>query len=191
MARRLFSSVGLVLIVVLIIFGWNTLFTVGEWEQAIVIQLGEFKRAIQKPGLNWKYPFVQKVITLEQRILASDAQPAEYLTRDKKRVVVDHVTRWKIKDPFLFYKTVRAEAGARARLDEIVFRIKDHIRSWGIAGSGMYWKPTIVLHVAPDGRLRADDLKMLFQDSGLDLKEYQSKAARLPTTRPNSWGGQR
>ena len=41
MAGRLFSSVGLVLIVVLIIFGWNTLFTVGEWEQAIVIQLGE------------------------------------------------------------------------------------------------------------------------------------------------------
>ena len=64
MATRLFSGVGLVLIVVLIIFGWNTLFTVGEWEQAIVIQLGEFKRTIQKPGLNWKYPFVQQVITL-------------------------------------------------------------------------------------------------------------------------------
>ncbi len=121
MARRLFSSVGLVLLLVLIIVGWNTVFTISEWEQAIVIQLGEFKRSIQKPGLNWKYPFIQQVVKLERRILASDAQPAEYLTKDKKRVVVDHVTRWKIQDPLQFYKTVRAEAAARARLDEIVF----------------------------------------------------------------------
>lgn len=119
--KKLFSGIGLVLVVVLLIVGAQTVFIVGEWEQAIIIQLGKFKRAIQEPGLNWKIPFVQTAITLERRILASDAEPAEYLTMDKKRVVVDHVTRWKIQDPLLFYKTVRNEAGARARLDEIVF----------------------------------------------------------------------
>jgi len=119
--RKLFSGIGLVLVVVLLIVGGQTVFIVGEWEQAIVIQLGKFKRAIQEPGLNWKIPFIQQAITLERRILASDAEPAEYLTKDKKRVVVDHVTRWKIAEPLLFYKTVRDEAGARARLDEIVF----------------------------------------------------------------------
>ena len=119
--KKLFSGLGLVLVVVLLIVGGQTVFIVGEWEQAIIIQLGKFKRAIQEPGLNWKIPFIQQAITLERRILASDAEPAEYLTMDKKRVVVDHVTRWKIKDPLLFYKSVRNEAGARARLDEIVF----------------------------------------------------------------------
>ncbi len=119
--KKLFSGLGLVLVVVLRIVGGQTVFIVGEWEQAIVIQLGKFKRAIQEPGLNWKIPFIQQAITLERRILASDAEPAEYLTKDKKRVVVDHVTRWKIAEPLLFYKTVRDEAGARARLDEIVF----------------------------------------------------------------------
>lgn len=119
--KKLFSGIGLVLVVVLLIVGAQTVFIVGEWEQAIIIQLGKFKRAIKEPGLNWKIPFVQTAITLERRILASDAEPAEYLTMDKKRVVVDHVTRWKIQDPLLFYKTVRNEAGARARLDEIVF----------------------------------------------------------------------
>ncbi len=119
--RKLFSGIGLVLVVILLIVGGQTVFIVGEWEQAIVIQLGKFKRAIQEPGLNWKIPFIQQAITLERRILASDAEPAEYLTKDKKRVVVDHVTRWKIAEPLLFYKTVRDEAGARARLDEIVF----------------------------------------------------------------------
>ena len=80
MARRLFSSVGLVLLVIVVIIGSQTFFTVGEWEQAIVIQLGEFKRTINTPGLNWKIPFVQQVIKVERRILASDAQPQEYLT---------------------------------------------------------------------------------------------------------------
>ena len=45
----------------------------------------------------------------------------EYLTADKKRLVVDHVTRWKITDPLIFFKAVTTEAGARARLDDIVF----------------------------------------------------------------------
>ena len=121
MPRRLFSSLGLILVVILLIVGGSVFFTVGEWEQAIIIQLGQFKRAIREPGLNWKLPFIQDKILLERRILASDAEPAEYLTMDKKRVVVDHVTRWKIKEPLKFYKTVRDEAGARARLDEIVF----------------------------------------------------------------------
>ncbi|MCH6544917.1 MAG: protease modulator HflC [Deltaproteobacteria bacterium] len=174
MATRLFSGVGLVLIVVLIIFGWNTLFTVGEWEQAIVIQLGEFKRTIQKPGLNWKYPFVQQVITLEQRILASDAQPAEYLTKDKKRVVVDHVTRWKIKDPFLFYKTVRAEAGARARLDEIVFsELREELARRNFAAIIAEEREPAMEAVAARSAKKAEEF-------GIDVVDVRVKRADLP-----------
>ncbi|HEX9879731.1 MAG TPA: protease modulator HflC [Candidatus Binatia bacterium] len=121
MATRIFSSIGVLLIVILVILGSQTFFIVGEWQQALVIQLGQFKRAVQEPGLNWKIPFLQQAVILERRILDSDGEPAEYLTTDKKRVVVDHVIRWRIRDPLQFYKTVRDEAGARARLDEIVF----------------------------------------------------------------------
>lgn len=174
MATRLFSGVGLVLIVVLIIFGWNTLFTVGEWEQAIVIQLGEFKRTIQKPGLNWKYPFVQQVITLEQRILASDAQPAEYLTKDKKRVVVDHVTRWKIKDPLLFYKTVRVEAQARARLDEIVFsELREELARRNFASIIAEEREPAMEAVAARSAKKAEEF-------GIDVVDVRVKRADLP-----------
>ena len=118
---RIFSGIGLIFLLALFILGSQTFFIVGEWEQALMLQLGKYKRTIQEPGLNWKTPFVQQAILFERRILASDAQPEEYLTIDKKRVVVDHVTRWRINDPLVFYKTVRDETGARARLDEIVF----------------------------------------------------------------------
>jgi len=174
MARRLFSTVGLVLLVIVVIFGSQTFFTVGEWEQAIVIQLGEFKRAIQKPGLNWKYPFVQQVVKVERRILASDAQPAEYLTKDKKRVVVDHVTRWKIKDPLLFYKTVRAEAGARARLDEIVFsELREELARRNFASIIAEEREPAMEAVAARAAEKAKEF-------GLDVVDVRVKRADLP-----------
>ncbi len=93
---------------------------IDETEQAIITQFGEFKRAITTPGLTWKLPFVQTVHRMERRVLSSDAPPAEYLTLDKKRLVADPVTRWRIADPLRFFTTVHDEAGARARLDDIV-----------------------------------------------------------------------
>jgi len=174
MARRLFSTVGLVLLVIVVIFSYQTFFTVGEWEQAIVIQLGEFKRAIQKPGLNWKYPFLQQVVKVERRILASDAQPAEYLTKDKKRVVVDHVTRWKIADPLLFYKTVRVEAQARARLDEIVFsELREELARRNFASIIAEEREPAMEAVAARSAEKAEEF-------GIDVVDVRVKRADLP-----------
>lgn len=96
-------------------------YTVDETDQVIITQFGEFKRTLREPGLHTKLPVVEAVHRFEKRILASDASPQEYLTVDKKRVVIDHLTRWRIVDPLVFFKTVRDEAGARARIDDIVF----------------------------------------------------------------------
>jgi modulator of FtsH protease HflC len=99
----------------------QVVFIVQETEQAIILQFGDPVRIIREPGLAFKRPFVQNVITFDKRVLSSDASPQEYLTADKKRLVVDHVTRWRISDPLAFFKAVRTEAGARARLDDIIF----------------------------------------------------------------------
>ena len=97
------------------------LFIIDEREQAIITQFGEYKRTVQEPGLHRKVPFIQTLQRFDRRILVSDAAPAEYLTGDKKRVVVDHVVRWRIEDPLRFFKSVHNEVAARARLDDIVF----------------------------------------------------------------------
>jgi membrane protease subunit HflC len=57
---------------------------------------------------------------MDKRILGSDTPPAEYLTLDKKRLVADPISRWRIKDPILFFKTVQHEVEAKARLGDIV-----------------------------------------------------------------------
>ena len=118
------SQIVPIVVVVLIlaaVVGRQIFFLVTETEQAIILQFGEPVRTIVDPGLSLKRPFVQNVIFFEKRILSSDADPQEYLTTDKKRLVVDHVTRWRIEDPLAFFKAVRTESGARARLDDIVF----------------------------------------------------------------------
>lgn len=104
----------------LIVFSQVT-FVVAETNQAIVLQLGEYRYTARDPGLYFKLPFIQEAVYFDRRLLSSDAEPQEYLTLDKKRVIVDHVTRWRIIDPIKFFVSVQNETGARARLDDVVF----------------------------------------------------------------------
>lgn len=111
----------IVVLVVAAIVANQVIVVVDETNQAIITQFGEYRRSINEAGIHFKLPFVQKVNYLERRMLSSDALSQEYLTLDKKRAVVDHVTRWRIANPLQFFVTVRTEMGAQARLDDIVF----------------------------------------------------------------------
>ena len=115
------ATIGAVVVIAALIVWSQTTYRVDETEQIIITQFGEYVKTIDEPGLNFKVPFIQTVHRFEKRVLVSDAPPAEYLTLDKKRLVIDSYTRWQITDPLQFYKTVRNEAGALARLDGIVF----------------------------------------------------------------------
>lgn len=119
--RRVLSALLVPVGILLLSVVPQTLFIMDEKEQAIITQFGEYKRTIQEPGLYWKVPFIQALQRFDRRILVSDTTPAEYLTGDKKRVVVDHIVRWRIEDPLRFFKSVHNETAARARLDDIVF----------------------------------------------------------------------
>jgi membrane protease subunit HflC len=108
--------------VALLVATWNlAAFRVPQWIQAVVVQLGEPVRTVREPGLYWKLPFVQNVIFFDRRLIEYDAAPRELLTKDKQQLVVDNYSRWRILDPLQFYRTVRDEAGARSRLDDIIY----------------------------------------------------------------------
>lgn len=113
---RLLIGLGLIIVFVLTL----TAFTIGEREQGLIIQLGNPKRILQEPGLYFKLPVVQNLVRFEKRVLTTDARTAEYLTLDKKRVLVDHVSRWRIQDPLEFYRSVRDQGRAMARLDDLI-----------------------------------------------------------------------
>jgi membrane protease subunit HflC len=99
----------------------STLFTVHQTQQVLITQFGEPRRVIQEPGLHWKLPFIQSVITFDRRLLDFDAPGEEVILGDQRRLIVDSFTRYRITDPLRFFQTVGAtEAGIRARLNSIV-----------------------------------------------------------------------
>ena len=97
-----------------------SIFIVKEVNQAIVLQFGDPKRIISKPGLNFKIPFIQNVVFIENRILDIDAPAAEVIASDQKRLVVDAYIKFRITDVLDFYKTLGNENVARSRISTIV-----------------------------------------------------------------------
>jgi membrane protease subunit HflC len=91
-----------------------------EVKQAIVLQFGDPKKVITEPGLNFKIPFIQNVVFIENRILDIDAPAAEIIASDQKRLVVDAYIKFRITDVLSFYKTLGNENVARSRISTIV-----------------------------------------------------------------------
>ena len=108
------------ILVVLGVIAYQSLFVVQEINQAIVLQFGDPKNVISKPGLQVKIPFIQNVVFLDRRILSLDPQPEEVIASDQKRLIVDAYARFKIVDPLKFYISVGDERVARSRLATII-----------------------------------------------------------------------
>lgn len=91
-----------------------------EKQQGLVLQFGEPKRVVQDSGLNFKIPVIQNVVRYDKRILEYDLPIEEVIAVDKKRMLIDSFTRFKITDPLEFYKTVGSESNVRNRLNSNV-----------------------------------------------------------------------
>mgnify|MGYP002015722507 FL=1 len=108
------------LVGVVAVVAFFSIFIVKEVNQAIVLQFGDPKKIITKPGLNFKLPFIQNVVFLDKRILNLDAPPEEVIASDQKRLIVDAFARIQIVDPLKFYISVGNERVARSRLSTII-----------------------------------------------------------------------
>lgn len=117
----------LYIVLMLLLFAPFSLYTVNEWERAILFQTGKIYRQDIKPGLHFKIPILQYVHTFDGRILSLDSAPEQFLTSEKKNVFVDSFVKWRIDDLGKYYTSVAGkQEEAIRRLDQI---IKGGIRS--------------------------------------------------------------
>lgn len=117
-----------IVIIAAIIVISQVAFIISVPEQGLVLEFGQHKRTIREPGLYFKVPFIQDVVRLDKRILFADTDPKEYLTLDKKKLIVDTVSRWTISDPLEFYNQLRDVTNAKVRVnDTISTRLRQHI----------------------------------------------------------------
>lgn len=165
----------LIVAAALLATAWSSLVFLDEREMAIITQFGEYKRDLTRPGVHFKLPFVQEVYRMESRVLASDAAAAEYLTLDKKRLVADPITRWRVKDPLRFYTTVHDESGARARLDDIVnSELRRELASHDFGDIIGNAREPLMQRVA-------DNVSRAAKEFGIEVVDVRIKRADLPT----------
>ena len=100
----------------------SSLFVVDEREKALVLQFGQVKQIKTDPGLGFKLPLIQEVVTYDDRILSLPTNPLEVTPLDDRRLVVDAFARWRIVDLVKFREAVGAggETIAKSRLDGIL-----------------------------------------------------------------------
>ncbi|HEX5047173.1 MAG TPA: protease modulator HflC [Gammaproteobacteria bacterium] len=105
----------------LLLLGSRSAFVVDQAEQAIIVQLGEpVGGVITDPGLHWRLPFIQEVRRFDKRLLDWDGDVSQIPTLGREFIIVDTTARWRITDPLQFLRSVRDEAGARTRLDDVL-----------------------------------------------------------------------
>ena len=98
----------------------RSVFVVPETESAILTRFGKPLRTIEDPGLKLKWP-IDRRLRFDNRVLLYDPAPAEFLTQDKKNLVVDTAVVWRIADPARFLETIGDISGAEMRLHDVVW----------------------------------------------------------------------
>jgi membrane protease subunit HflC len=99
----------LLAVIFILIVASASMFTVQQTEQAIVLRFGEpvaGRGLITQPGLHFKIPFIENVVTLDNRILDLEAPKQEVLASDNTRIEVDSFLRYRIIDPLKYYQSV-------------------------------------------------------------------------------------
>jgi membrane protease subunit HflC len=110
----------LLLLLLAIIVGYSSVFTVDQTEQALVVRLGEPVGVVTDPGLHFKAPFIDSVIAIDKRILDLENPSQEVIASDQKRLVVDAFARYRIKTPLRFYQSVGSIQAANIQLTTIL-----------------------------------------------------------------------
>jgi modulator of FtsH protease HflC len=108
--------VALIIVAILAIGLYSSLFVVRQTEQALVVRLGEPRRVITDPGLNLKLPFFESVISIDKRILDLENPAQEIIASDQKRLVVDAFARYRIVNALRFYQSVGSIQAANLQL---------------------------------------------------------------------------
>ncbi|NQU57410.1 MAG: protease modulator HflC [Rhodospirillales bacterium] len=109
-----------VVVIVLGMLAFSSVFTVHQAEQVMVLQFGKPITVVKEPGLHFKIPFVQNVQSFDRRVLDFDAAAEEVPTRDQKQLVVDSFARYRIVDPLRFFQTVNNTTVMELRLGSVI-----------------------------------------------------------------------
>ena len=165
----------LVLLAGLGVLAGLSVFTVDERQVAILLQFGKVERTDLKPGLHFKVPVVQNIMKFDARIQTLDSEPQNYLTFEKKNVIVDSFVKWRIADVRRFYTSAGGSIlQANNRLGEVILkRLRDEFGKRSIQQVVSGQRAEIMDQLRVAAKDQADEL-------GLEIVDVRIKRVDLP-----------
>ncbi|PYE85622.1 protease modulator HflC [Pseudoroseicyclus aestuarii] len=166
-------------IVIALIGILSSVFVVDERQKALVLQFGQIRQVREDPGIGFKIPLIQQVVTYDDRILSLDTETFEVTPADDRRLVVDAFARYRIADVVRFRQAVGTggERQAEARLESI---LNSQIRE--VLGADQVTSDVIL---SSDRRLLMNRIRDQAQsqaaDLGLDVIDVRLKQTNLPS----------
>jgi len=116
MGSRILGILVVVLAIVLLIA--SSTFVVGEQEMAVRVRLSQIKGAKFDPGLQFKIPFMDRVVKFDRRVLTRKFDGEQFLTSESQGLTIDYYIKWKILDAEQFYRAT--SGGDEGRAESLV-----------------------------------------------------------------------
>ena len=156
----------------------SSVFIVDERQKALVLQFGQIKSVKEDPGLYFKIPIFQEVVSYDDRILALDTQAIEVTPSDDRRLVVDAFARYRISDVEQFRQAVGVggERAGEALLEKILNPvIRGVLGSDGVTSNTILSadRASLMTRITTQARARARSL-------GLQVVDVRLKQTNLP-----------
>jgi membrane protease subunit HflC len=174
--RKYYPAAGAAAVLILC---YLTFFSVRETEFVLVTQFGRPIRTVTEAGLNVKWPY-QTAIYFDRRLRAYNPRPSEFLTRDKKNIVVENYVVWKIQDPDRFVQTVGDATAAEMRLHDIVWSSLSAALGTHDLDSIVGTEPDQVQTAAMLDNLTALTDRAALEQYGINVVDVRIKRLNLP-----------
>lgn len=101
---------------------------VKEYERGVVLRFGSYTGAPKGPGLIWIIPLIDRMFTVDLRVVARDVPPQDVITRDNVSVKVNAVIYFRVVHPdkailqvenYLYATSQYAQTTLRAILGQV------------------------------------------------------------------------
>ncbi|RDE19628.1 protease modulator HflC [Motiliproteus coralliicola] len=164
-------------LLLLVVVANNSLFIIKETERAVKLQFGEVVNPDLKPGLHIKMPIVNSITKFDGRVQTLDSRPQDYLTLEKKRLIVDSFVKWRIADVKTYYTATSGDEFRAA--DLLASRMDTRLRN-------KFGRRTLTEVVSGDReemmvQLTKELTEITQQELGIEVVDVRVKRIDLPT----------
>lgn len=120
----------LALLILALIVSSNCFVVTEPNEYQVIQQFGRIVAIADQPGLSFKLPFIQNTRSIRKDIQLYDLPISSVITMDKKNMVADSFTLWRVTDPQLYIQSLEGStASAEARIGNIVYNSLQNVIS--------------------------------------------------------------